>query len=212
MSMRTDLASKIINEIKMRIEREKMPVPVGVSNRHIHLTSEDFKKLFGENAQPTLYRKLVQPGFYAANEKVDIFSERGSFKEVRMIGPLRNYTQIEISASDSRVLGLNPPIRDSGKLEGTPGIKIKGPYGEIRVPKGVIISKRHIHFSPKDAKRFKIEDQQLVRVLCSPGSDKETIYESVLCRVGDKYALEFHIDTDEANAAGLKTGDLVYII
>lgn len=206
------IVSEILKELKLRKEREKMPIPVGVSNRHVHLTEEDFKKLFGPNCQPTLYRKIVQPGFYACNEKVDIATEKGSFKGVRMIGPCRGYTQIEISASDARVLGLNPPIRDSGKLENSPGIKIKGPNGEITVPKGVIISKRHIHFSPEDAKRFKIEDQQIVRVLCSPGTDKETIYESVLCRVSDKYALEFHIDTDEANAAGVKTGDFVYIV
>ena len=206
------LINEIIDDIKIRLEREKMPVPVGVSNRHVHLTVSHFAALFGQNCKPTLYRQIVQPGFYACNEKVDIETAKGSFKNVRMIGPCRNYTQIEISLSDARVLGLSPPIRDSGKLENSPGIKIKGPAGEITVEKGVIISKRHIHFSPADAERFKIKDQHIVRVLCSPGSDKETIYENVLCRVSDKYVLEFHIDTDEANAAGLKTGDKVFII
>lgn len=206
------LVREIMEDLKLRSEREKMPVPAGVSNRHVHLTESHFQTLFGPGCKPTLYRQIVQPGFYACNEKVDIETPKGRFKGVRMIGPCRNYTQIEISLSDARVLGLNPPIRDSGKLDNTPGIKIIGPAGEITVGSGVIISKRHIHFSPSDAAKFKIKDQQIVRVLCSPGSDKETIYESVLCRVSGKYALEFHIDTDEANAAGLKSGDQVYIV
>lgn len=206
------LIEEIIAELKLRRERANMPIPVGVSNRHVHLTHDDFVKLFGEGAKLTIYRQIVQPGFFAANEKVDIETPKGRFNGVRIIGPTRDYTQVEISMSDARILGLNPPIRDSGKIEGTPGIKLIGPKGEIVLSKGVIISKRHIHFSPQDAKRFKVEDQQIVRVLCSPNTDKETIYESVLCRVGDKYALEFHIDVDEANASGLKTGDKVYII
>jgi putative phosphotransacetylase len=209
--MNEKLINEILSDLKLRQYREKFPIPVGVSNRHVHFTIDDFKKLFGDT-EPTLYRKIVQPGFYAANEKVSLITDKGRFDNVRMIGPCRNYTQIEISASDARALGLNPPIRDSGKIESTPGIKISGPKGEITTPKGVIISKRHIHFSPEDAKKLKIEDQQIVRVLCSIGTDKETIYESVLCRVSEKYALEFHIDTDEANAAGLKTGDKVFII
>lgn len=210
--MKEELMQKIIAEIKLREERSKLPIPVGVSNRHIHLTKEHFEILFGKGKEPTLYRKIVQPGFFAANEKVDIFTDKGSFKGVRLIGPCRRYTQIEISLSDAKVLGLNPPIRDSGKIENSPPIKIVGPNSELKVEEGVIISKRHIHFSPDDAKRFNIEDQQIVRVLCSYGTDKQTIYESVLCRVSDSYALEFHIDRDEANAAGLKTGDFVYII
>ncbi len=210
--MDSKLMNEIISDIKLRQERSLMPIPAGVSNRHVHLTKKDFTALFGPGCEPTLYRKIVQPGFYACNEKVDIETPKGKFSGVRMIGPCRDYTQIEISMSDARVLGLNPPIRDSGKIENSPGIKLRGPAGEIDCGKGVIISKRHIHFSPSDAKRFKIEDQQIVRVLCSPGTDKETIFESVLCRVSDKYALEFHLDTDEANAAAVKTGDSVFII
>ncbi|MEW5950532.1 MAG: phosphate propanoyltransferase [Elusimicrobiota bacterium] len=210
--MDENLIKDIISDIKLREERSKMPVPAGVSNRHVHLTEKDFTALFGPSCKPTLYRKIVQPGFFACNEKVDIETPKGKFKGVRMIGPCRDYTQIEISLSDARVLGLNPPIRDSGKIENSPGIKIIGPAGEIEVKKGVIISKRHIHFSPQDALKFKIKDQQTVRVLCSAGTDKETIYESVLCRVSDKYALEFHLDTDEANAAAVKTGDPVFIV
>jgi len=210
--MKEELIKEIISDIKARSERAGLPVPVGVSNRHTHFTREHFKRLFGPECEPTLYRNIVQPGFYACHETVSIQTEKNAFKNVRMIGPYRTYTQIEISYGDAKVLGLNPPIRDSSKIENSPGIKIVGPKGEITVEKGVILSKRHIHFSPSDAKKFKIEDQQVVRVLCSPGSDRETIYESVLCRVSDKFALEFHLDIEEANAAGLKNGDKVYII
>lgn len=210
--MDSNLIKDIISDIKLRQKRSLMPIPAGVSNRHIHLTKKDFVSLFGPKSEPTLYKKIVQPGFYACNEKVDIETQKGRFSAVRIIGPCRDYTQIEISMSDARSLGLNPPIRDSGKIENSPGIKLIGPAGEVNCEKGVIISKRHIHFSFSDAKKFDIEDQQIVRVLCSPGSDKETIFESVLCRVRDKYALEFHLDTDEANAAAVKTGDSVFII
>ncbi len=207
-----DISDKIVSSLKLRIERAKYPVPVGVSNRHIHFTEKDFKAVFGSNAEPTFYRQLVQPGFFAAEEKVDIIGPKGVIRNVRMIGPLRSYTQVELSLSDSRILGINPPIRDSGKLEGTPGLVIKGPKGESRVKNCAIISKRHIHFSPQDARKFKINDQQEVRVRAGIGGERELVFERVLCRVSDNYALEFHIDIEEANSALLKNGDKVYIV
>ena len=206
------LVKDISGAIKLRMERAEKPVPIGVSNRHVHFTEKDFKVLFGGNAEPTLYKQLVQPGFYAANEKVDIEGPKGSFKNIRMIGPCRSYTQIEVSMGDARILGLNPPIRDSGKLENTPGIKIVGPKGTIEIKQGVIVSKRHIHFSPKDAKEFKIKDGEEARVRCGIGKDRELIFERVLCRVSDKYALEFHVDIEEANAGELENGEKVFIV
>ncbi|MCG2725591.1 MAG: phosphate propanoyltransferase [Elusimicrobia bacterium] len=206
------LVEDISNAIKLRMERSKKSVPVGVSNKHIHFTEKDFKALFGAGAKPTLYKQLVQPGFYAANEKVDIYGPNGVFKNVRMIGPCRSYTQVEISMGDARILGLKPPIRDSGKLDNTPGIKIAGPKGSIEIKHGVIISKRHIHFSPKDAQEFKIKDGEEARVRCGIAKDRELIFERVLCRVSDKYALEFHVDIEEANAGALENGESVFII
>ena len=203
---------EIVDDLKLRQERADKPVPVGVSNRHVHFTKEDFKAVFGADAEPVLYRQLRQPGFYACNEMVTVEGPRGTIKNVRMIGPYRTYTQVEISVADSRVLGLEPPIRDSGKLENSPGIKITGPKGTITIKNGVILSKRHIHFHPKDAGVFKIKDGEHARVRCGAGTDRETIFERILCRVSEKFALELHLDVEEANAAGLKNDDAAYMV
>lgn len=205
-------ADRIVSALKIKIERAKYPVPAGISNRHVHLTEEDFKTLFGSAAEPTSRKNLVQPGQFAAEEKVEIAGPKGSIKNVRMIGPCRSYTQAELSASDARALGVEPPIRDSGKLDGAPGLLIKGPRGIVRARNCAIIAKRHIHFSPEDAKRFKINDRQEVRVRSGRGTERELVFEKVLCRVSNHYALEFHVDVEEANAALLKNGDEVYIV
>ena len=210
--MNEKLLKEILEDLKLRQERSNAPVPVGISNRHIHFTKEDFKAVFGSDAEPCLFRQLRQPGFYACNELVTVEGPKGSLKNVRMIGPYRPYTQIEVSLADARQLGLEPPIRDSGKLDNSPGIKITGPKGSVTIRRGVILSKRHIHFHPRDAQAMKIKDGTEVRVLCGRGTDRETIYEKVLCRVSDKFALELHLDTEEANAAGLKNGSETYIV
>lgn len=203
---------EIVEDLKLRQERADKPVPVGVSNRHVHFTKEDFKALFGAEAEPVLCRQLRQPGFYACNELVTVEGPKGAIKNVRMIGPYRPYTQVEVSMGDSKVLGVEPPIRDSGKLENSPGIRITGPRGAITIKNGVILSKRHIHFNPGDAMAFKITDGGHVRVLCGAGTDREAVFERVLCRVSEKFALELHLDVEEANAAGLKNGDAAYIV
>ncbi|MFH1619442.1 MAG: phosphate propanoyltransferase [bacterium] len=210
--MDTDKVEHLVRDIKLCIERASFPVPVGVSNRHLHLTREHFKALFGADAEPALFRRLVQPGFFACNEKVDMETPHRNIGGVRMIGPYRARTQIEISAGDAVKLGLRPPIRDSGRLENSPGITIRGPKGSVRVNDGVIISKRHIHFSPAEAKQFKIEDGTEARVRCGCGGDRELVFEKVLCRVSDKFSLEFHLDVEEANAAMVKNGDPAYIV
>ncbi|MFA6433382.1 MAG: phosphate propanoyltransferase [Elusimicrobiales bacterium] len=209
--MDESLAGEIVEELKLRAERSEKPVPVGISNRHVHFTKEDFKAVFGAEAEPVLYRQLRQPGFFACNETVDLEGPAGALRNVRMIGPYRPYTQIEVSLGDARTLGVEPPIRDSGKLENTPGIKITGPKGSVILKQGVILSKRHIHFHPRDAESMKIKDGEQVRVRCGSGTERETVYERVLCRVSDKFALELHLDVEEANAAGLKNNDPAYI-
>ena len=206
------LVKEIVEDIKVRQERSAMPVPVGISNRHMHLTKEDFKTLFGADADDTQLKPVKQPGQYACNERVTIEGPKGAIKDVRMIGPYRKYSQVEVSLGDARRLGVEPPIRDSGKLENSPGIKLVGPKGSIVIKQGVILSKRHIHFNLKEGAAYNVKDGQEVRVLCGRGTERETIYERVLCRVSDAYALELHLDVEEANAAGLKNGDPAFIV
>jgi putative phosphotransacetylase len=201
----------MVKDIKLREERSSLPVPVGISNRHMHLKKEDFVTLFGYD-QMTVHKDLKQPGQFACKEVVTIEGPKGAIKDVRVLGPFRPASQVEVSLADTRRLGVEPPVRDSGKLDNTPGIKLTGPKGSVTLPGGVIIAKRHIHFHTKEAEKYKVKDGQEVRVLCGKGTDKETIYERVLCRVSDKFALELHLDTDEANAAGLKNYDPAYIV
>ncbi|MBO8160770.1 MAG: phosphate propanoyltransferase [Thermosipho sp. (in: Bacteria)] len=183
----------------------------GVSNRHVHLSKEDVEILFGKGYQLTPIKDLGQPGQFACQETVIIAGPKGAIERVRVLGPERKETQVEISLTDAFKLGVIPPVRDSGDLEGTPGIVIIGPKGSVVKEKGVIIAKRHIHMHPTDAEKYGVKDKDIVKVIVDkPG--RRVIFDDVLIRVSEKYALEFHVDTDEANAALLKTGDLVYII
>lgn len=205
------LLKEILEDLKLRQERSSLPLPVGISNRHMHLTAEHFMALFGYEKM-TVYKDLKQPGQFACSEVVTIEGPKGTIKDVRVLGPFRSASQVEVSLADARRLGMEPPVRDSGKLDDTPGIKLSGPKGGVRLSGGVIISKRHIHFHTKEAEKYKVKDGQEVRALCGRGTEREAIFERVLCRVSDKYALELHLDTDEANAAGLKNGDRAYIV
>ena len=210
--MNEKLVTEMIADLKLRQERSSLPVPVGVSNRHVHLTREDFKALFGAGADDTQLKPVKQPGQYACNERVTVEGPKGAIKDVRMIGPYRKYSQVEVSLGDARRLGVEPPIRDSGKLENSPGIKLVGPNGSVTLKRGVILSKRHIHFNLKEGEKYKVKDGQEVRVLCGAGTEREAIFERVLCRVSDAYSLELHLDVEEANAAGLKNGDAAFIV
>ena len=182
-----------------------MQIPIGVSNRHIHLTRQHVEQLFGEDYELHVKKELSQPGEFAAKETVTIKTEKSEIAKVRILGPIRKLTQIEISKTDAFHLGINPPIRPSGNIEETPGITIIGPVGEITVEQGVIIAERHIHMTPENAQTFGVEDGQYVSVKVN--GERELIFHQVLIRVKDTYALDMHIDTDEANAAGLNTGD-----
>lgn len=186
-------------------ERFLMQIPIGVSNRHIHLTKEHVYQLFGEGYELKVKKELSQPGEFAAEETVTIKTEKSEIAKVRILGPIRSLTQIEISKTDAFHLGIKPPIRPSGKIEGTPGITIIGPNGEITVEEGVIIAERHIHMTPTDAQTFGVEDGQYVSIKVE--GERELVFHQVLIRIKDTYALDMHIDTDEANAGGLKTGD-----
>ncbi|WGS64769.1 phosphate propanoyltransferase [Marinitoga aeolica] len=184
---------------------------VGVSNRHVHLSKEDLEILFGEGYELHPIKDLKQPGQYAAEEVVTLVGPKGKIERVRVLGPVRKETQIEISQTDAFKLGVQPPVRDSGDLDGTPGIKIVGPKGEVETKKGLILAKRHIHMLPEDAEKYGVKDKDLVYVAVEKG-DRKLIFGDVLIRVSPKYALEFHVDTDEANAALIKTGDEVKIV
>lgn len=185
-------------------------IPVGVSNRHIHLSEEDLARLFGENYQLEVLKPLSQPGQFAAKETVTIQGPKNSIEKVRILGPVRGMTQVEVSRTDCYFLGIDAPVRMSGDIEGTPGIIIIGPKGKIEIPKGVIVAKRHVHFSPEEAERFGVKDKQKIR-LRVPG-ERGLIFDEVIARVHPNFRLDCHLDTDEANAAGLKNGDFVELV
>ena len=207
-----DLAQRITEKIKERMERSQKPIPVGISNRHLHLTREHFEILFGKGAQPRKFRSVVQPGYYACYETVTLKGPKEEIPHVRLIAPHRPKTQIEISKTDAMILGIKPPVRDSGKLEGSAGITLVGPKGRLELKEGCILAKRHVHFHPGQAKEFGILDGEYVRVRSGIGGDRELVFEKVLCRISDQFQLEFHLDTDEANACGVKNGDFVYMV
>lgn len=188
----------------------KKMLPIAMSNRHIHLSEKDIEVLYGEGYQLTKFKDLSQPGQYATNEKVDVVGPKGILKGVRVLGPARKQTQIEISLTDSFVLGIKPPVRDSGDLAGSPGVKIVGPKGEVELAEGVIIASRHIHMHTDDAADFQVKDNE--RVMIKTSGERGLIFDNVLVRVHPSYGLEMHVDIDEGNAAGLKNGDMVELI
>ena len=185
-------------------------VSVGLSNRHIHLTQEHVENLFGKGYELTKLKDLVQPGQYACHEKVDLVGTKGTIKGVRVLGPARRKTQVEISLADGYVLGVKPPIRDSGDLAGSPGIKIVGPKGEVHIEEGVIVAARHIHMHTSDGERLGLRDKDVVKVRV--GGQRGLVFENVVIRMSLKYSLELHVDLEEGNGAGLKNGDMVEII
>ena len=181
-------------------------VPVGVSNRHIHLTETALEKLFGKGYKLTKLKELL-PGQYAAAETVTLVGSRGIIENVRILGPLRNETQVEISRTDSFKLGIKATVKDSGDLDGSAGCALVGPKGIIQIEQGVIIAARHIHMPPNFAKRFGLKDRDIINVEID--DERGLIYKNVLIRVHSSFRLEMHIDTDEANAAFINTGDKV---
>lgn len=184
-------------------------VPVGVSNRHLHVSQEDLETLFGSGYELTPLKDLSQPGQYAAEETVTIVTSKGSIQRVRILGPVRPATQIEISRTDAFGLGLRPPVRDSGATSGSAGVVIVGPKGAVTLPEGVILALRHIHMNVKEAESFGLADKDHVEVRV--GGERGLTFDNVLVRVRDDFALEFHIDTDEANAAAVNNGELVEV-
>ncbi|MPM04222.1 Phosphate propanoyltransferase [bioreactor metagenome] len=186
-------------------------VTVGLSNKHVHLSIEHINILFGEGHELTPIKDLSQPGQFACDEKVDLVGPKRTIKGVRILGPARKETQVEISLSDGFTLGLKEvPVRDSGKTEGTPGVKLVGPCGEVELEKGVIAASRHIHMHTSDAAKYGLKDKDIVQV--KVGGPRGLTFDNVLIRVHDEYALDMHLDVEEGNAAGLVNGDAVEVI
>lgn len=179
-------------------------IPIALSNKHIHLSQEHVEELFGEGYELTQIKDLSQPGQFACDEKVDAVGPRGTLKGIRVLGPTRDNTQLEVSVTDAFTLGIPSEIRDSGDIEGTPGVKLVGPKGEVELEKGVIVAARHIHMTTEDAEKFGLVDGDLVDV--KVGGSRGITFHNTLARVNDDYALEMHVDMEEGNAAGARNG------
>ena len=187
--------------------QEECLIPVGISNRHVHLSQEHVEVLFGAGARLTKDRELSQPGQFTCHETVILAGPKGALEKVRVLWPPRKATQVEISVSDCFKLGIKAPIRDSGDLAGSAGITLVGSVGTAALPEGCIIANRHIHMHTSDAARFGVKNGDRICVK-APGP-RGVIFTEVLVRVSEKYRLEIHLDIDEANAVGLENNDLV---
>ena len=171
------------------------------SGRHIHLSQEHLEALFGPGFALEVKKHLSQPGEFASHSRVDVIGPKGEIKGVMILGPIRPQTQVELSYTDARILGVNPPIRESGKLAGSGACTLVGPAGSVELTEGVIIAKRHIHFTPEDAAKFGVVDQEIVQVKTE--GDRALIFDDVVVRVNPNYATYMHVDYDEINAAAL---------
>ena len=184
--------------------RQKEQFLIEVSAHHIHLSQEHVEALFGKGHQLTWKSDLSQPGQFACEEQLTIIGPKGNIGRVRVLGPTRKETQVEISMTEQFKLGIHPPIRESGDLQDTPGCILEGPAGKVQLERGVICAFRHIHMTPSDALRYGLKDKSTVHVRVT--GDRELVFGDVLIRVSPSYSLAMHIDTDEANAAHLQTG------
>lgn len=176
------------------------PIMIETSARHLHVTQEVLETLFGEGYVLTPKKDLSQPGQFACEERVQVVGPKKSFPAVSILGPVRPETQVELSASDARTIGVQAFVRESGDVAGTAPCKLIGPKGEVDIDCGVIVAKRHIHMTPEDAAEYGVEDKQIVSVKVDT-PERSLIFGDVVVRVSTKYALAMHIDTDEANAA-----------
>jgi putative phosphotransacetylase len=206
----TRMVMEAINQAQSQPQPKGFLVPVGVSARHVHLTQEHVEVLFGKGYQLTKKKDLMG-GQFASNEQVTIVGLKlRAIENVRILGPVRKQTQVEISATDARTLGIKAPIRESGNVAGSAPIALVGPKGALYLKEGCIIAMRHIHMSPRDAEAAGLKNGDVVSVKAD--NERGTIFNHVVIRVNPSFTLEMHIDTDEANAAGIKQGDTVTIM
>ncbi|EET62894.1 propanediol utilization protein PduL [Marvinbryantia formatexigens DSM 14469] len=177
----------------------KSKIPIEISAKHIHLCREDFEALFGEGRELTFVKELSQPGQFLAKERLTIEGPRGQMEHVAILGPFRKETQVELAITDTRKLGIEKVIRQSGDIAGTPGCRLIGPNASLDLEKGVIVAKRHIHMTPSDAYRMHVKDNEEVFVI-TQSYERALIYANVVVRVHPDYVLAMHVDTDEGNA------------
>lgn len=203
------LVEEVTRAVFAHLAELQLRVAVGVSNRHAHLSREDLATLFGLDAM-TVYRSVRQPGEFAAVETVSVSGPRGTFGKLRLMGPCRAKTQVELSRTDCFTLGIDAPVTQSGHLDQAGPIDIEGPRGKIHVPHGVMVAARHIHLGPSHAKAFGVADQELVSIQF--GGQRGGVLDNFIVRVKDGWVPEIHLDTDEANALGVRSGDLGKLI
>lgn len=200
----------LMEAVKSDSGKDESQIPVGVSNRHVHLSQEDLDALFGKGYELTNMKELSQPGQYACKETVTVCGPKGAIEKVRILGPVRKQTQIEVLAADCFKLGRNSEPKMSGELAGTPGITLVGPKGSVETKEGLIVAQRHIHMSPADAVKFGVHDGQTVSIQTE--GIRGGIFNHVAVRVTDTSSLECHLDTEEANAMGLGGSSSVTIV
>lgn len=199
----TKIVSEVVNEIQLN------HIPIGISNRHVHLTADDFQQLFpGEQLRPM--KELKQPGEFAAEQTVTIVGSKGEQSRVRILGPLRKKSQVEISMTDTRTLGIPAPVRLSGNLADAAEVTLKNGDRQVTI-KGCIVAKRHIHMSHRDMEKFHLKAGEVVKVRINT-PERATIFEDVEIRPGENFILEMHVDTDEANAANIKPDTVASLI
>ncbi len=195
-------------EALARVIMGRIFIPLEASGRHVHVTAEQARTLFGHGLTPK--RPLSQPGQYLANERVTVMGPKGKFENVAVLGPERKEAQVEISLTDGRTLGVTPPIRPSGSVADSPGCILVGPNGQVGIRQGIIAAQRHIHMTPEDAAQMKVADKQVVKLQVY--TSRPLVFEDVLVRVSPDFATFAHLDYDEANACGFASGDLGRIV
>lgn len=207
-----EMLEKVIKEVMDEAMEGKKPrevnkiIPVEVSARHAHLRKEDVERLFGKGYTLTVNRELSQPGEFLSNERITVIGPRGIIKNVAVLGPERAHTQVELSRTDAVSIGINPPLRESGDIQGSTGILISSGKKIIEIQEGVIVAQNHIHMTPEDAKEYGVQDRQMVSVKIL--SDRPVTFQNVVVRVNKNYKLNMHIDFDEANACDFKEGTM----
>ncbi|MFJ7918916.1 phosphate propanoyltransferase [Lysinibacillus fusiformis] len=214
--MQENLVQKIVEEVLQQVlKNQSSPphdgkIPIGVSARHVHLAQAEVEQLFGENYQLTPKFELSQPGQFAAEETVVIAGPKGSIERVRILGPARSLSQVEVSWTDAMKLGIKPPLRISGDIQGSSPVTLIGPKGSVVLNEGLIVAQAHIHMSPEDSAKFNVVDGQSVQIKVE--GIRPIILSNVVIRVSERYRLEMHIDTDEANAGLIQQGTVADIV
>lgn len=203
--------NEIVEEVVKRIQQQQQNTfEVEASGRHVHLSRQEIDALFGPGYQLTKVKDLSQPGQFVCKERITVAGPKGLFQNVVILGPERSESQVEVSMTDTRILGINAPVRESGKTEGTPGVTLMNRSAVVTLSHGLIVAKRHIHMTPEDALKNKVSNSQIVQVKVE--GTRPLIFDDVVVRISPRFATYMHIDYDEANACGLTKGARGYIL